>query len=144
MTDPAIESPLDIPPLVVVTGPPCAGKSHYVDTHRAEEDLVIDLDRIAHALGYPTEQIDYERPHPARDFAMIARASLLKRIPVRGTTTWVIVTSPDLAHWERRGARIIQLDPGADECHARAVHRARSTHEQIDRWYTEHGTTRQW
>lgn len=39
----------------VVTGPPCSGKSTYVDEHANRGDLVIDLDRIAYAVGYPAE-----------------------------------------------------------------------------------------
>lgn len=132
--------------IVVVSGPPCAGKSTYIDENRAPQDLIVDMDRIAHALGYPTPQIDYNTDHPARQLALAVRASILKRLPTRDATAWIVATWPDLGYWERRGVHVIQLDPGADECHRRAdeIGRASSTHQQIDQWYAEHGPTRAW
>ena len=35
----------------VVSGPPCGGKSTYVDSHAQPGDLRIDYDKIALSLG---------------------------------------------------------------------------------------------
>ena len=122
--------------IYVVTGPPCSGKTTHVTDHAQPGDLVIDLDRIAHALGYPDTQIDWATQHPARTAAMVARASLIKRVMAgefKGTT-WIV----DTAAVHRRGVQVIALDPGAAECHRRATEAGRpaATHEQIDRWYS--------
>ncbi|MFJ5231029.1 AAA family ATPase [Kitasatospora sp. NPDC088391] len=41
------------PVLVVVVGPPAAGKSTYIEQHAAPGDIVIDFDRLAVALAPP-------------------------------------------------------------------------------------------
>lgn len=135
----------------VVTGPPCAGKSTHVREHAGPTDVVIDLDTIAHAIGYPSDQIDWseEKPHPSRVAAMIARASLVKATldgKFDAPVIWVVdaVLSPTAAaRYLGRGAVIVPLDPGPDECHARATKAGRpeATHAQIDRWYGDIGTT---
>lgn len=124
----------------MVSGPPCSGKSTYVAEHARPSDVVVDVDRIAHALGYPTEHLDWSETeqHPARVAALIARASVLKAVRQGriGGHVWVVdqAGSVDLA-----GAAFAstQLDPGQDVCaaRARAAGRPASTLEQIDRWY---------
>ena len=65
--------------VVVVTGPPCSGKTHHVQEHRNPGDVVIDFDTLAHALGYPHEHAAWPPDdHPARAVALRARASDLK------------------------------------------------------------------
>lgn len=130
-----------------VSGPPCSGKSTYVDEHADPNAVVLDLDRLAHALGYPTEHVDWSDPevHPARSAAMIARTSLLKRAHSLGPEVWVISTEPPVG---RSGdVEMVELDPGVDECVARAERAGRSpaTLEQIHRWYAGRhvGTTSQ-
>lgn len=136
--------------VVVVSGPPCSGKSTHVTEHRGPRDVVVDLDAIAHALGYPTAHLDWsDQPqHPARVAAFIARASLLKAIRegrVSGPTVWVVdaVGSVAVRH------RPVRLDPGRDVCleRARATGRPASTLSEIARWYDERagalGTTSQ-
>jgi dephospho-CoA kinase len=39
--------------LYVVTGPPAAGKSSWIEAHATQRDIVIDLDRITRALTAP-------------------------------------------------------------------------------------------
>lgn len=132
--------------LIVVSGPPCAGKTTYVNEHRAPADLIIDLDRIAYAFGYPTEQIDVAKPHAARNAAMVARASILKHLPYKDVRTWVIDTKANPIVWERRGAQVIVLDPGPEECHRRSAadFRNPSTDIEIDAWYAERSGSRDW
>lgn len=135
----------------VVTGPPCSGKSTHVLDQAGPLDVVVDLDAIARAIGYPADQIDWaeETPHPSRVAAMIARASLVKAAldgKLDAPTVWIVDTQLSavaLARYMQRDAEIVRLDPGADECHRRAESAGRpaATHEQIDRWYGDLGTT---
>jgi len=130
--------------LTVITGPPCAGKSTYIAEHRTERDVIIDLDALAYALGYPTPQIDWDIEHPARNAARAARRDLIDQA-IAGTyctDVWIVDSRPHQVTrkiYQRAGAHIVQLDPGPDECHRRAYldQRSASTHEHIDRWYDE-------
>lgn len=127
--------------LIVISGPPCAGKTTHVQEHRQPGDLVLDLDTLAHALGYPTPHIDHAQldDHPARTAALTARASILKhrgRWTDNPATLWIIDTDGR----PLPGAEIRTIDPGADVCHQRATLTGRheSTHAQIDQWYARH------
>ena len=131
--------------LTIVTGPPCAGKSTHVDQHRQPGDVVIDFDRIAAALGYDGDQVDWSQDTPHRHLARVARAAVLKTVlagQFRDRGVWVVETSPErwqAAAYRRAGATIIELDPGAGECHRRATATARpaTTHSEIDAWYAD-------
>lgn len=128
-------------PMIVVTGPPCAGKTRHAAEHAEPGDLIVDLDQIAHALGYPHQHIDWaDRDHPAVAAARTARAAVLQALPAGDHTTWVLDAKPHPISrriWQRTGVTVIDLDPGPAECHARAraAGRSASTHTQIDRWY---------
>lgn len=131
-------------PIVVITGPPCAGKSTHVDEHREPADLVLDLDRLAHALGYPEDHVPIDSAHPAALAARAARSVLIKaaldQAPRTRHTTWLIDARPaswQLHNYTRAGARIVHLDPGPVECERRAVAAGRptSTLDQIRDWF---------
>lgn len=126
----------------VITGPPCAGKSYHVQANRGPADLVIDLDAIAHALGYPDQHIDHDQPHAAVTLARQLRYDLLGQVLNARVkdTTWIIDTEPTpkmLTWYSRARAEVTTLDPGRDVCHARADQdqRPTSTHAHIDAWY---------
>lgn len=133
----------------LVTGPPCSGKSTHVREHADPRDVVLDLDLLANALGYPAEHVDWGEvePHPARVLAMIARASVIKAIQAGQAQSaphvWVVASFDKGAMALQRRAtgpvEVLVLDPGAALCHARAVNdgRPEATHDQIDRWYAE-------
>lgn len=129
--------------LTVVTGPPCAGKTTYVLEHREPGDLVVDLDAIAHALGYPERQIVWDDQHPAVTAARLARSTIVDAITKRQIDgdAWLIDSEPhpiSLKIYQRMGAQIMTLNPGAETCHQRARDAGRhdSVHAQIDRWHT--------
>ena len=127
----------------VITGPPCSGKTTHIQCNAGVRDLVIDLDRLAHALGYRAEQIDWsDRPQPPS----VTVAIKLRRRLIATTlearpdwTTWIIDTSPsalDLERYRRAGFEIVSLDPGRDECERRARNCGRaSALPEIARWY---------
>lgn len=141
--------------LTVVTGPPCAGKSTYIDQHRSLDDVVIDVDRLAVALGSDVDHVDWAgSPSPYRILARDVRAYLVRELmkylagnpderqPTPGSDVWLIDTAP--VDWQRKsyranGATIVDLDPGRMVCHERAKAAGRSvaTHGEIERWYAE-------
>ena len=144
--------------LTVVTGPPCSGKSTYVLSHvDADADVVIDLDRLAFALGYPRAQISWGLDHPARDAARAARRHLIDQalagcnLPGR---TWIIDTDPPrptLEIYRRAGADVVEMTTPLDECLARAAQRpdADAAAEQVRRWFArdraeQHHTASRW
>jgi predicted kinase len=132
--------------LTIVTGPPCAGKSTHVDEQRQPGDVVIDFDRIAAALGHDGDQVDWSKDSSHRHLARVARAAVLKTVlagDLRDRTVWVVETNPErwqVAAYRRAGGTTVELDPGRDECHARAAaaDRPAATHGEIDTWYDQH------
>lgn len=125
----------------VITGPPCAGKSTYVDEHRQPGDVVLDLDRIAFALGYPDQQITWDDDHPAAIAARMARAHVIYSL-LNGklkARAWIIDARPERTmrpQYERAGAEFISIDPGMTVCLERAKARGEGVAELIRAWYT--------
>lgn len=134
--------------LTVVTGPPCAGKSTYVDEHREPGDVVIDLDRLAVALGAVSDHVDWSANEPHRTLARDIRARLVRDLIAdikRDTLTfnvWLIESSPrswQRAEYRRVDATVVDLVPSRETCHerAKAAGRTVATHGEIERWYAE-------
>lgn len=139
--------------LTVVTGPPCSGKTTYVERRRRAGDIVVDLDAIAVALGYSFDHVDWtdDPRSPVVDLALdvhrVLVGALLNRepfvkLPPSTRAVWVIDSDPiawRLAKYRARGAEVVELDPGRASCRARAVEdrRPASTFEQIDAWYAD-------
>ncbi|MER7813653.1 HK97 family phage prohead protease [Streptomyces sp. NPDC006798] len=124
--------------ITVVIGPPCAGKSTYVGERRADGEVVVDYDKIAGAFGSTA-------PHAAtgsiREVAFAARKAGISRI-LRGVEAdaWIIHTSPrpdQMGRYREAGAELVLLDPGMEECLARAVtdNRPEGTADAIRQWY---------
>jgi hypothetical protein len=102
----------------VVTGPPAAGKSAYVQLHAGPADVVIDLDRLLVALAGPGVDRPADADPQVRPIAAAARESAI-RAAMRagnGVTVWIVhalPTSAQLATYRAVGANIVTLDPGA-------------------------------
>ncbi|MFM9593348.1 AAA family ATPase [Streptomyces scabiei] len=104
--------------LFVITGPPAAGKSTWIDAHATARDIVIDLDRITQALTGPgapqwnQDPLQLRVAHKARYAAMHEAFELRDRVDV-----YLIHTMPTgkaLARYKRLNARIVVVDPGRD------------------------------
>lgn len=84
--------------VVLVCGPPGAGKSTYVQVHAADGDPIIDLDTIAKEYGFGRN-----RSRDQLEFLLAERnrrlATLAKMTPDQ--TAWVILTAPSsrLRQW---------------------------------------------
>jgi hypothetical protein len=135
--------------LTVVTGPPCAGKSTYIEEHRSLDDVVIDVDRLAVALGADADHIDWSRGTAHRILARDVRAYLVRTLMQdlkvsggAGTPVWLVDTAPkgwQRAEYRKVGATVVDLVPAREVCHERAKAAGRSvaTHGEIERWYAE-------
>ncbi|GAA4117459.1 hypothetical protein GCM10022215_18140 [Nocardioides fonticola] len=130
--------------IVVVTGPPCAGKSTHVRRHATPDDVVVDLDELARALGHPESHVDpLAPPTPAADLARSLRADLIRRATAgalaRRGTVWIVDARPSptsLAIYRRVGAVVVALDAPPAELRRRAVEAGRPewTLDRIAAW----------
>ncbi|MGW9437945.1 hypothetical protein [Streptomyces sp. NPDC055607] len=102
--------------LYVVTGPPAAGKSSWIQAHATARDIVIDLDRITVALTGPgapqwNHDVVAQRVAQRARYAAIDEACQhLDKVDV-----YLIHTLPNvkwLARYKRLDARIVAVDPG--------------------------------
>lgn len=129
--------------LYVITGPPAAGKSSWIQAHATPRDIVIDMDRIASALtgpGAPAWNQDtvVQRVAQRARFAAIDEA-VRHRDEV---DVYLIHTMPGpkaRARYRRLGARIVVVDPGEDVVRERvAAMRSTGMDRVVTRWYRDY------
>ncbi|WP_330348160.1 AAA family ATPase [Streptomyces sp. NBC_00582] len=126
--------------LYVVTGPPAAGKSSWVEAHATGRDIVIDLDRITRALTAPGAPQWNQDPtvlrvaHRARYAAMEEAFAHRDEVGI-----YLIHTMPSakwLARYARLDAQIVTVDPGRDIVMERiAAMRDPEMRRVASRWY---------
>lgn len=126
--------------LIVVTGPPAAGKSSWIKAHAKADDIVIDLDLMALAMAGPGAD-----HHAHADVLMRvvhrARFAALNEAYQHLDTTdvYVIHTQPSAkarAKYKRLDARIVTVDPGRDIVMARVKAMRQPEMERVvSRWY---------
>lgn len=111
----------------IVHGAPAAGKSRYVQEHRQNTDLVVDLDAIQQALGH-----DRNEPHNNMlGLSISIRDHIYELVEARDEiidcrTVWIIATLPKKKQrqqlQERLKADLIHIDTPQQTCieHAKA------------------------
>ena len=112
-------------PLVIVTGPPAAGKSRYVAECKQLTDVVIDVDAIlAELAGTSLRSNEAKRRH--LQAAMIERNRRLHALAHERSASgaWFIVSAAsgsERAQWARKlgAVRVLVLETPAQECIAR-------------------------
>lgn len=133
--------------LYVITGPPAAGKSSWIEARAKPSDVVIDLDRITAALSGPgapawsQDGIALKVAHRAR-YAAIDEA--LKHVDT--TDIYLIHTMPSpkwLARYRRHSAEVVAVDPGKDIVMQRIRDmRAPGLQAVATRWYAQQAKQR--
>jgi hypothetical protein len=124
--------------MTVVTGLPCSGKSMYVQSQANPGDIIIDLDKLAQALGSP---VSHGHTRPIKSVAIVARrAAIAEAIKhhLRGAVVWVIesqLNDVKLRSYKRVNAQVIELTADTAELHRRATaaNRPPEWHYLIDR-----------
>jgi hypothetical protein len=136
--------------VVLVCGPPAAGKTTYVKAHASARDIVIDFDMIARERGFglnPPAEIIPELLRTRNE-----RLAALANEPVE-RVAWVALTapSPSLRKWwcEALGVRpedLILLQPTRSELYQRIredperAHVRRRHYMLVDQWYERERT----
>lgn len=109
--------------VVLVAGPPCAGKTSYVKRHAGPSDIVVDFDSFVEEVGAHR----YDRRPWILDRARRRWFDALDMVRTleRDKTAWVIWTAA--SGFERRrfcyryDARCVVVLPTKEECLARAA-----------------------
>lgn len=138
-------------PVTIVTGPPGAGKTTYVQKHAQWGDLILDVDALYSALsGQPW----YEKPSALLPFVLDARDAILARLHQASELrhAWLITSEADHAELQRLKARfaanllVLEVDPAeclrritADPRRAALAHHWRPL---ITRWWDTYTSTR--
>ena len=125
----------------VVMGPPCSGKSTYVQEHAAPGVARFDIEAVASAVA--AEQIIDLPSGTVLDAVLAMRRGMTGWLldaenPV--DEFWLINTRPPdtlIQALAAQGAQFHVIDPGEEECIARATRRGRpdSTIDRIRQWY---------
>jgi HK97 family phage prohead protease len=77
--------------VTLVWGPPCGGKSTFVQEHAQRGDIVLDRDSIYQALSISQR---YENHPELADLVSQTWDQLLRSIPDQASDTWIISSSP--------------------------------------------------
>jgi hypothetical protein len=133
--------------LYVITGPPAAGKSSWIEARARPTDVVIDLDRLTAALSGPgapswtQDGIPLKVAHRVRYAAIDEAVKHLDQADV-----YLIHTMPSpkwLARYRRHGAEIIAVDPGKDIVMQRIQDmRAPALQAVATKWYAQRAKQR--
>lgn len=115
----------------LVSGSPCSGKTTFAKQHAGPNDVIIDADLLAEALGSRDSH-----DHPGHTKALAAKLrDLAVREATRGSyKTWVVSASP-LAEQLIPHVAVYVQDPGKAVCLERAKSRPHWTTAAIEEWY---------
>jgi len=134
--------------ITVVTGPPCGGKSTYIDTHARQGDIIIDMDRLALAL-IKGDVANHDYSDEVRAIARAARKGAAKQALIAGQGNrlgvWIIHTDPpaqDRANYKIAGARIVECSPGLEVCLERLKKRPIRNQVKVERYIREYYAVR--
>lgn len=110
--------------IVLVIGPPGAGKTQWVEENKGENDLVVDYDSIAVALGSAVTHGHSDPIHSATMAARNAVLTSLRRGAVEVGRAWIISSNPR-AEQMFPYHTVVEVNPGREEVEARVRSGAR-------------------
>lgn len=119
--------------VTLVWGPPCGGKSTYVDEHREPGDVVIDYDRIAQALG---STHSHDHPPTIVGIARTITRAAVANLDTTSGRVWLVRCDPSP---DDRAAATddVLLDPGITICLERAaIQRPERWAKYVRAWYS--------
>lgn len=133
--------------VIIVHGPPGAGKTTYVQEQSKEGDLIVDFDALYAALsGLPW----YHKPAELLPFVAEARDAVIRRLsrPSKIKRAWIITSEPNgqkrLSLKNKLGATVVKLEVSREECLRRIANDTRrSDHVHIhkslvDDWWSNY------
>lgn len=107
--------------IYIVTGPPAAGKTTWVEQHAKPDDITIDYDAIANTLTPPNGKSHHHEPH-IKAVTKAARQAAIDTALNQPADVYIIDSNPSattLIRYRELGAQIITIDPGRDVVLAR-------------------------
>jgi len=130
-------------PVTIVCGPPCSGKTTYVQERIQEGELCIDLDEI---VKKSTNLKRHSWDEGVLDKGLYERNRLLSKLskPSKYTKAWFIVSEPKEA-WRKWWCRklgtedIVVLETSENICKSRTNNLI--IREAITKWWTEYKTS---
>lgn len=126
--------------LYVITGPPAAGKSTWIQARATARDIVIDLDRITLALTGPGAP-QWNHDDIASKIALRARYAAIDEAVkhLDQVDVYLIHTMPSpqaRTRYKRLGAEIVTVDPGEAVVRERvAAMRSAAMDRVVSKWY---------
>lgn len=104
--------------LHIVTGPPAAGKTTYVQQHAKPGAIRIDFDHIANVIA-GVDAANHEHPDHVASVTRAARNAAIAKAEALSSEydVWIIhsmLSAKKAAHYRELGARIHIVDPGKD------------------------------
>ena len=125
--------------VVLVCGPPCAGKNYYIRHHANPADVVLDYDAIAVQFG--SDRAHRHTDGQVKQLAEARMLTLMTRLArTVDVTAWVIRTAPSpeaRRHYTAltHATEVLVLKPPLHVALARAKHRPPGTAKAIRSWY---------
>lgn len=134
--------------VVLVVGPPTAGKSTLVGRLARKGDVVADFDAIARSLG--STAAGWDHPYPIRRQAEARMQELFDQIAgMESGRAWVVRSVPEATRREAlaerlRADRVVLLKPPTDVLMRRALERpdSQGTRREIRRWLARYTPSR--
>lgn len=128
----------------VVWGPPCSGKSSYVQQVATRYDLIVDLDKIHQAISNCSL---YDKPYATKGLAFSIRDLLWDKIKVRQgdwENAYIVGTFPH--RYERDefannyGAELIHMDVTKQDCIRRLMlsEERQAVKDQVINWINKY------
>lgn len=126
--------------LTVVTGPPAAGKSSWVQAQAGPKDIVIDFDRLAAAFTGPGSDGHTHQPLVRKVAYRAWRGAITEALRhVDQVDVYLIHAAPNqraMAEYQAHGARVVTVDPGRDVVMRRCEDmRTQSAAAMAEKWY---------